>query len=209
MNTATIILITGCTVFALIILITLVLFFRGGGQKPLTYEPRRFGFLTAGLLRLSGHHPAEFERLPPSVAWRFAACGLSVLVPPLLAASGIYLACNVFNIGGGLGWSVGAFSFILMLDFVLVATLGEKKGRAGWLLAVYRGPSALGIGWFIGRPIILIAYGEAIDGLSRKNRWEEIRKTTEDREALKRGSVAAHQPLASMMQRAAHCWRRN
>ncbi len=88
--------------------------------------------------------------------------------------------------------------FILLLDFILVAALGgSRSGRAGSLLALYRTLLALSIGWFIARPAILVIYGGAIDGLNRSTRWEEILRTTEQREALKQKTLTAQQPLAA------------
>lgn len=149
-------------------------------------------------MRLSGHHPSDFERLAPSVSWQFAACGLSVLVPPLIAFFGVLLATHVFQIGGGLGLAIAFALFILLLDFILVAALGgSRSGRAGWFLAAYRTLLALSIGWFIARPAILVVYGGAIDGLNRSTRWEEILRATEQREALKQQAIAAQQPMAA------------
>ena len=197
MNTTTISLITSGAVFTLLILFTLFLFFRGGGQKPVRYARRRFGALTAGLLRLSGHHPAEFYRLHESVAWRFAAVGLSVMVPPLIAFVGIWATCEVFVKGGALVKALGGGFFVLMLDFILVAALsGSRNGKASWVLVVYRSAVAIGLGWFIARAPILMIYQSSIDGLNRKDRWEDQKKVTADREALRKDSMAAHLPLA-------------
>jgi hypothetical protein len=119
------------------------------------------------------------------------------LVPPFIASFGVFLASRVFDLGGGLGLAALMGAFILLLDFVLVATLGGGSGgKRRWVLVTYRSLVALGIGWFIARPAILLTYGQAIDGLNRKSRWEEIRKTTEERDALRQNSNAAHQPLA-------------
>jgi Domain of unknown function (DUF4407) len=180
------------------LLFTFLLFLRGAGQKPRVYELPPFGFLTRCLLRLSGHHPSDFDRLAPSITWQFAACGLSVLVPPIIAFFGVLLAARVFQIGGGLGLAIAFALFILMLDFILVAALGRSRGgHAGWVLAAYRALLALTIGWFIARPAILVVYGGAIDDLNRSNRWQQILRATEQREALKRNAIAAQQPLAT------------
>jgi len=197
MNTTTIILITSGAVFVLLILFTLFLFFRGGGQKPLRYEQRRFGNLTGCLLRLSGHHPAEFYRLHESVAWRFAAVGLSVLVPPLIAFAGIWATCEVFETGGSFAKALGGGLFVLMLDFILVAALsGSRNGKASWVLVVYRSAVAIGLGWFIARAPILMIYQSSIDDLNRKDRWEAQKQVTAEWEALRKDSMAAHLPLA-------------
>jgi hypothetical protein len=197
MNTTNIIILGGSGVFALMLAFTIILFIRGGGRRGPNYRQPAFGFLTKCLLRLSGHHPSEFDRLDPSVAWRFAACGLSVLVPPTIAFLGVVLACRVFEIGGGLGFATAVGAFILMLDFILVAALsGSRSGWPGWALAIYRALLAFAIGWFIARPAILLIYGGAIDGTNRSNQWEAIRQTTEQRENLRRAAITADQPLA-------------
>jgi hypothetical protein len=196
MNSTTIILLAAGVVSTLLITATLVLFFHRR-NKPIRYQERPFGRLTAALLRLSGHHPCEFEELDPSVAWRFAAVGLSVLVPPLIAFTGIWASCEVFEVGGGLGKAFAGGLFILLLDFILVAALsGGGSAKGTWLLVVYRSAVAIGLGWFIGRAPILLIYQSSIDGLNRENQWSEIRTTMEEREQIRKDSMAAHLPLA-------------
>ncbi len=197
MNTTTLVLIVIGAVLLLLILFTLFLFFRGGGQKPLRYVQRPFGTVTGWLLRLSGHHPAEFERLDASVAWRSAAWWRAVLVPPLIAFAGIWATCEAFERGGALTKALGGGLFVLLLDFILVAALsGSRSGKASWVLVGYRSAVAIGLGWFIARAPILMIYQSSIDGLNRKDRWEEIRRTTEERETLRKDSLAAQLPLA-------------
>ena len=196
MNATSMVLLIIGAISVLIVFFTLILFIGGGRKEQATYAHPKFGFLTRCFLRLSGHHPSEFDRLDPADTWRFAACGVSTLFPAFVAACGILLTCHVFGVGG-LGLACAGFFAVLLLDFILVTALGDNGVvKTQWPLIIYRALLAISLGWFIARPLILLLYGGAIDAANRSNRWEEIRRTTQQRETLRREALATQTPLA-------------